>query len=278
MDKQPSISNNFLSFPGCKACFARPCEGLRFGRIFPGKFIFIHRRNLGFGDKGCPFVPNSFNEVHELLRDVSLQKLIRSVNDILFEMSPMEQLRINMQDFVDSYDDFSGRIRFLSALWDSNVLGVVCVPQFFQLDRNLSKWLLVNESLDYQMRPDVKQQPEEKAAVTDSMVQQPEQATKITEMKDEKKIEKGDFHIRLNIDPNNTDSQDDTFTLFSTDSAKSYNKVLTVKDDQIPGDSYTDLSFIGLDKSLSYSLKISLGNGGQSYLLIDNKPYGELHG
>ena len=82
----------------------------------------------------------------------------------------------------------------------------------------------------------------------------------------------------MNIDPNDPDSQDDTYTLFSTDDAKTYSKDQTVKDDQVPGDSYTDLTFTDMDTSLSYSLKIDRGKDGEAYFLFENKPFEELHG
>jgi hypothetical protein len=274
IDTKPKIAATFLSFPGCKTCFRRPCERLRFGRVFPNKFIFVHRRNLGFGDKGCPFVVTSFDEVIPLLRNISLLDLIRYVNDILYEMSPAEQMQTMMRHYVEEYADFNGRVRFLLALWDNNVLGVVRVPQFFTMDKNLSKWLLANESLNFQLQNDIQEQPDDRAATTDSMAgRQETQATS-----EKPPVKKDSFHIRLNIDPNDKDSQDDAFTLFSTDNAKSYNKVLTVKDDQVPGDSCTDLTFTNLDTSLSYSLKIDLGNGGKSSLFFENTPFGELHG
>ncbi len=278
-DTTQSPPRDFLSFPGCKTCRGKPCSRLRFGRVFPGKFIVIHRRYLGFGEKGCPFVVTSKSEAVELFRHVPLPELTRYVNDILSDMSPSEQSRTMMRHFVDGFADASGRVDFLSALWDNNVLGVIRVPRFFTMDKPMTRWLLAHQALDLQLDHDLKEAPDDQAAVTDAMASKPAEAA--PENKDEDKKEpakKGPFHIRLNIDPNDPDSQDDTFTMFSTDQAKSYNKTLTVKDDQVPGDSYTDLSFTDLDTSLSYSMKIDLGNGGQSYLLIENMPYGELHG
>jgi hypothetical protein len=153
--------------------------------VFPGKFLLIHRRNLGFGEKGCPFVVTSLDEVNRLLRHVSLIELIRYVNNILFQMSPAEQMRTTMQHFVDGYADFNGRVMFLSALWDSNVFGVVRVPQFFNMDKNLSKWLLANQSLDYQLKNETQKQPDGQAAATDSMAGQLAQAAPPPEEKQE---------------------------------------------------------------------------------------------
>jgi hypothetical protein len=276
MDTKPSTSRNFLAFPGCKTCLARPCERLRFGRVFPGKFLFVHRRELGFGEKGCPFVVASFDEVRELLSDLSLTDLISCCEDIIFALSVEEQQAHDQRHFVNGYDDFEGRVRFCEALWDDNILGVVSVPLFIT-NKAMAQWLYLLESLDYTLKNNIKPEAEQ-AAVTDSMANQPASQQESAAPKQEKKKEKGSFHIRLNIDPNDKDSADDTYTLFSTDEAKTYNKALTVKDDQVPGDSYTDLKFTDLDKALSYSMEIDLGADGHSYLTFENTPYGELHG
>jgi hypothetical protein len=185
MDTKSSKSSTFLSFPGCKTCFRKPCERLKFGRVYPGKLLFVHRRDLGFGPKDCPFVATAFHEVNQLLRDMSLVDLIRYVNDILYEMSPAEHMQTIMQHYVDGYADFDGRIRFLSALWDNNVLGVIRVPQFFSSDKGLSKWLLANEALDYQLQNDIREDPDDKAAATDSMAAQQAQAAPPPEKKQE---------------------------------------------------------------------------------------------
>jgi len=40
--------------------------GLRFvsGRVYNGKFIFVHSRDLGFGQSDCPFRVQSFDELN----------------------------------------------------------------------------------------------------------------------------------------------------------------------------------------------------------------------
>jgi hypothetical protein len=245
--------------------------------VYNGKFIFVHSRDLGFGQSDCPFRVQSFDEIERLLKDMPLLDLIHRINGLMSNLSLGEQMRFNLNDFVTSYDDFSGRVRFLQALWDGQVLGVVRVPLYF-VDKEMARWLYANQSLDFTLSNNPKQE-EAKAAVTDAMAGQPAaQAGPPSTPSKKPPVKKEAYHIRLNIDPKDKDSQEDTFALFSTDAAKSYSKTLTVKDDQVPGDSYTDLSFPDLDMSLSYSLKIDLGNDGHSYFLFENTPYGELHG
>jgi hypothetical protein len=276
MDTKPLASRNFLVFPGCKTCLARPCERLRFGRVFPGKFLFVHRRELGFGEKGCPFVATSFDEVRELLSDLSLTDLMSCCDDIIYALSVEEQHAHDQRQFVNGYDDFEGWLRFCEALWDDNILGVVSVP-LFTTNKGMAQWLYVLESLDYTLKNNIKPEAAQ-AAVTDSMANQPAAQHESAAPKQEKKKEKGSYCVRLNIDPNHQESQDDTFTMFSTDAAKTYSKVLTVKDDRVAGDACTDLTFADLDKSLSYSLEIDPGKEGDTFFLFENKSYGELNG
>lgn len=100
---------------------------------------------------------------------------------------------------------------------------------------------------------------------------------KVSQMK-EISLKNGIFVIQLMIDPDTKESQDDTFTLFSTDSAKSYSQTLTVKDDKVSYNDYLDLEFTGMDKDLSYSLEVNPGKEGEVYYLFENKSYGELNG
>jgi hypothetical protein len=169
---KPSGSRNFLSFPGCGTCLAKPCKRLRFGRVYPGKFLFIHRRDLGFGQKGCPFVATSFDEVRQLLSDCSLLDLISCLEDILSALSIEEQQIHDQGLFVDGYDDFQGRVRLCEALWDGEVLGVIRVPLYF-VNKEITRWLYANESLDYTLKNDIRPEAENAAAVTDSMANQP---------------------------------------------------------------------------------------------------------
>jgi hypothetical protein len=258
---------SYFKFKSCSRCLNKPCDRLRFGRVYNGKFLFVHSRILGTGLFDCPFVAQSFEEVEILLENTSLLELIDHLDGLLADLSINEQLSFNQGNFVTGYDDFHGRLRFLRAMWDEQVFGVVRVPLTF-VNKEMARWLYANESLDYTLKNNLQEEEVVAAAVTDAMANQPAAPVQ----------EKGAFSIRLSIDPNQEESLDDTFTMFSTDSAKTYSKVLTVSDDKISGDGYTDLEFTGLDKSLSYSFKIDLGKEGSSFFLFENKSYDMLKG
>jgi hypothetical protein len=82
------------------------------------------------------------------------------------------------------------------------------------------------------------------------------------------------LYLRIAIDPSLPDSQDDKFTLKSSDGK--YNKILTVKDDRLEGDECIDLVFDNLKVSQKYTLEVDPGAEGSPYKLFEDVPYQEL--
>lgn len=82
--------------------------------------------------------------------------------------------------------------------------------------------------------------------------------------------------IELEIDPEELSSQDDKYILFCSDDKSIYNKTLTVKNDQIPGDKFLTLIFSKLVSGHSYSLEIDPGAEGEPYYLFENVPLEDL--
>jgi hypothetical protein len=83
------------------------------------------------------------------------------------------------------------------------------------------------------------------------------------------------LQIELEIDPNDVNSYDDKYILFSNDPGRSYYQELTVKDDKIDGDQKITLEYDGINDSLNYSMKIDLGSG-YSYFPFKDVPYSKL--
>jgi hypothetical protein len=82
--------------------------------------------------------------------------------------------------------------------------------------------------------------------------------------------------VDIEIDPNESETADDTFTLFSTDVPSSYTAKKTVKDDKVPGDAMISLAFYSLPESLNYSMEVDPGKEGEKYLLFENVPFEHL--
>ncbi len=159
-----------LSFPGCSSCLAKPCDRLRFGRVFPGKFLLVHKRYCDASHWDCPFVAKDFEEVRSLASNDSLIDLAAPVEDILFQLSIQEQLSLRQEHFVTVYNDIEGRLRYLEALWNADALTVIRVPLNFTADKSLARWLLANETLAYQFEQK-KQEEDAGPAVTDGVAQ-----------------------------------------------------------------------------------------------------------
>jgi len=135
------------SYPGCQSCPGKPCGRLRYGGIFPGKFLFVQKRRVTASPEGCPFLPSSFNEVRMLLDGEALPDLAALVEDIASQLAPVEYLSARQENYVSGYADIEGRKRFLEALWDAGALAVLRVPENFREERRLGSWLFANEPL-----------------------------------------------------------------------------------------------------------------------------------
>jgi hypothetical protein len=289
MPEIASDPRNYFRFQSCQRCFYKPCDRLRFGGVFPDKFFIINNNYFGIGFFDCPFIAESFDEIERLINSVSFSEFLFNFNEVLGTLTPSERLHFRQENYVSDYSDVAGRIQFIKALWEDRVISVIRIPGTFSLDTKMRKWLFANEGLSYMYKKPELEKDSDGHAVTDSLVgadegtspqEVPDDQQDQDKDQDEDKDKQtdGSFSVRLDIDPNDPDSQDDTFTLFSTDDAKTFSKDQTVKDDQIPGDNYTDLKFTGLDTSLSYSLEINLGKDVGSYFLFEDVAYEDLNG
>lgn len=81
--------------------------------------------------------------------------------------------------------------------------------------------------------------------------------------------------IQLDIDPNEAESTDDKFTLYSTDEAKTYSQEKTIKDDKVDGDNCVDLKFTNLKPDLSYTLEVDPGEEGEPHYVFEDRTFGE---
>lgn len=81
--------------------------------------------------------------------------------------------------------------------------------------------------------------------------------------------------VSLEINPKAKSAQDDVYTLFSTDDAKTYVQSKTVKDDADKRNNTLDLVFTDLDTSLAYTLEVDPGAQGKTYVIFKNRPFGE---
>ena len=80
--------------------------------------------------------------------------------------------------------------------------------------------------------------------------------------------------MHLNIDPQDAAAQDDKFILRGSD--RSYESVLTVKDNRKPGDAGLTLEFSNLRGGLTYELTHDTGAEGQIITIFEGLSYEAL--
>ena len=69
--------------------------------------------------------------------------------------------------------------------------------------------------------------------------------------------------VRLELDPRAASSQDDRYTLYTSDDDTVYSRTLTVKDDCEVGDPFVTLQVPRSDADHTYSLKIEPGGDAE---------------
>src|SRR5512133_862516 len=84
--------------------------------------------------------------------------------------------------------------------------------------------------------------------------------------------------IKLKINPDDPDSQNFKFTLYSTDDERSYEQVKSVRDDALQNNNTTELLFTDLDENLTYTLEQDAGNGNPPKIILRNRAYGKWVG
>jgi len=88
-----------------------------------------------------------------------------------------------------------------------------------------------------------------------------------------------ELRVRLNVNPNDARTIDDTFTLIGGHEVRSplYSQTKTTRDDLLPGDEFCDIAFSGLAPGLSYWLEVDQGQDGGRYFAIEAVSWSELN-
>ena len=147
MNDPQTDAARFFKYASCKRCMAKPCDRLRFGGVYPGKFIVTGVSDFGIGMHDCPFMVADSAEFKELLSNVGLPHLVGIVEEAIMTLSCALRLTYDQDLFVQDYSDEPGRIRFLLALRESQSIAMLRVPFTYSFDSKLSQWLHANESL-----------------------------------------------------------------------------------------------------------------------------------
>ena len=159
--------DEYFGFPACRMCMWKSCKDLRYGGVHPGKFIFVHSRD--YAGSGCVFLAESFDEIQDLLSSLPLQDLDLLVRDIIFDLSPGEQLHYDQRHFVWDFCDRAGRIAYLRRLWEDWAIVCLRVPFGYRSDPRLRSWLhATSGAYGFQLKG-FEQEEDEGPALTDAL-------------------------------------------------------------------------------------------------------------
>jgi hypothetical protein len=132
---------NYFKFAGCAGCLDKPCDRLRFGGVFTGKFILVHNANLGAGLFDCPFVAREANEIDWLLGQVAPEELSDHLDAVLQRCAPDELMQIQERFSGSGALGREAAAVLIRDLWENQIVGVIRIPQFFHKNAVIRKWL-----------------------------------------------------------------------------------------------------------------------------------------
>jgi hypothetical protein len=267
-----SNPKTYFNFPSCITCFQKPCERLRYGGVYPGKFIIVHSREYSFTN--CHFSAASIDEVGQLLSNLQVHDFTYEIGKIISLMSPAEQIHWNMDHLVTGYSDWAGYLEFIQRLSEERIIIILRIPYFYQQDLKVRRWLHALEG-GVELIHKVEKDDLSGKAATDALIDDGSSSNSNKPDDTDKEDEKiGNIVLKLAIDPDAPESQDDKFLLESED--KSYSSQKTVKDDQIPGDGVLELEFKDIKDDINYTFTIDHGQEGDIVTVFENVSGKEL--
>lgn len=159
--------HDYFGYAACRSCTLRPCTGLRYGGVYPGKCAFVHSREHTGGE--CVFTALSADEIRDLLSPLSLDDLDYLVQSVITDLSPAERLHYDHRHCIWRYAEHAARVEYLLRLWDDGVIVCLRIPHTYQADPRLRAWLhATGGGADYQLKRSVREDDE--PAVTDVLV------------------------------------------------------------------------------------------------------------
>ena len=160
---------DYFGFPACRTCFWKSCKELRYGGVYPGKFMFVHSRNH-YGS-GCVFTARSFEEVESLLEPLPMYDLDFYLHGLMSDMSPGGRMHYDQRHFVWDYTDRAGRIAYLRYLWNQMVFVCLRIPHNYRSDARLRAWLhATSGGHGFQLKPF--EAEDEGPALTDALAEE----------------------------------------------------------------------------------------------------------
>jgi hypothetical protein len=132
---------SYFKYTGCSSCLDKPCNRLRYGGGFPGKFILVQYASLSATLIDCPFVARDANEIEWLLGQIAPEELFDHVNEVLERCDSDELLQIQERFSANGPLNGQSIALVIRDLWESNIMGVIRIPRLFYKNPEIRKWL-----------------------------------------------------------------------------------------------------------------------------------------
>jgi hypothetical protein len=159
----------YFKYSGCASCFDKPCDRLRFGGVFPGKFIFVPGASLTDGLFDCPFIARDADEIEQLLDQVSSEELADRLDHTLELCTPDELLLVHQHDAMNCSSALQRTAPLIRELWENRIVGILRIPRLFLANKTMRQWLFAYEGLDYLLKKPELEAQSKAAAVTDGL-------------------------------------------------------------------------------------------------------------
>ncbi|HZH72637.1 MAG TPA: hypothetical protein VFD91_09115, partial [Mariniphaga sp.] len=84
---------------------------------------------------------NDFEDIREILSEMTLEDLIFHTDLILFDLDPYERINYDVNMFCNGYDDRNGRIALLEKLFNDGVISALYLPCGYEQNPELKELL-----------------------------------------------------------------------------------------------------------------------------------------
>jgi hypothetical protein len=131
----------YFKFKSCSRCLNKPCDQLRFGGIYPGKFILARCETLEPALSDCPFLAHDPDEIENLIGQCPIEEVYDRIDYILQAFTPEELEYFGQLDFMSDIGESAGMILFIKELCETRAVNFFRIPQLFRNDAAIRKWL-----------------------------------------------------------------------------------------------------------------------------------------
>jgi hypothetical protein len=133
---------NYFKFNSCSRCSNKPCNQLRFGGVYPGKFVLVHSETMEPGFNDCPFLTQDIDEIQWLINRTPEAELCDRIDGVLQSLTTEEIEYFRQFDFMSGVCDMPGMTLLVKELYENRVVSIFRIPQLFRNDAAVRKWLL----------------------------------------------------------------------------------------------------------------------------------------